>query len=62
MKIQPIPLSSSSGTETSTVHSTALFIFTFVRRVGAAAAEVPDALQASARDVANAWADSRPKS
>ena len=62
MKIQPIPLSSSSSTQTSTVHSTALFIFTFLRRVGEAAADVPGALQASARDVATAWADSRPKS
>ena len=62
METQPIPLSSSSGTETSTVYSTTLFIFKLVRKVGAAAAEVPDALQASVRDVASAWADSRPKS
>lgn len=62
MKIQPIPLSKFKTDKASTVHRTAFAIFTLVRKVGAAASEVPDALQSSARDVATAWADSRPKS
>lgn len=60
MKIQPIPLSSTQPNHTSTVHNVALATFTFLRKIGAKAAEVPDALQECARDIATAWAESRP--
>ena len=63
MKIQtpPIRLNDRPPRRSLTVHAVALATFKLLRKAGSQAASVPGALQGCARDIATAWADSRPK-
>jgi hypothetical protein len=60
MKTQGIPLIPARPKGASTVHTVALATFKFVRKAGVQAATIPGMVQASASDIATAWADSRP--
>ena len=61
MKTQPIRINSGKQGGGITVHNVALATFKLVRKTSRKAACIPSAMQSCARDIATAWADSRPK-
>jgi len=61
MKTQPIRLDSGKQSRGLSVHTVALAAFKLFRKTSSKAACIPGAMQSCARDIATAWADSRPK-